>query len=442
MPSPTPTHRRKSLGALAILLAILAILGLASIGPAGAVPDGGGGDDTVQNGLRIETPNVSECPNGGLKLNDIPSGQLITPDTYELDGLEITIVSSSGTQGSLTFAWTSNLTLASVLVKGGTYTDSFTGGTSGTVTFTRNNWYSHISFCLPAPAADVCDNLDGVQATIPDGYESDGNGGCTPIDLCDNIDGNQTTVPDGKFVNDDGDCITDVCDNLDGGQATIPTDYESDGNGGCTPIEDDPCQYDDTIPASSEDCVEPCASNPDIPADDPSCGATPQCETDCGGDGGGGGGGGGGRTVTDVCDNLAGTQDRLPDGMVFDAGDCVPEPDACSNLDGTQAEVPDGMVTDGAGACVEPLAAAVDVCSNLPGSQQAVPANMSTDADGRCLEGEVLAEVITQPTPTPAQLPRTGSDPSLLVHGGLVLIGSGSVLGLLGHRRRRSATTR
>ncbi|MBN2305398.1 MAG: PD40 domain-containing protein, partial [Anaerolineae bacterium] len=63
-----------------------------------------------------------------------------------------------------------------------------------------------------------------------------------------------------------------------------------------------------------------------------------------------------------VCENLEGTQEDVPDGMIVDEnGNCVEPPppppppdDVCVNLEGMQEDVPDGMVVDENGNCVEP----------------------------------------------------------------------------------------
>ena len=60
---------------------------------------------------------------------------------------------------------------------------------------------SHVGYRVTAtPPTDVCTNLEGNQANVPDGYtESDGI--CTqtppPTDVCTNLEGNQATVPAG-----------------------------------------------------------------------------------------------------------------------------------------------------------------------------------------------------------------------------------------------------
>ena len=50
---------------------------------------------------------------------------------------------------------------------------------------------------------DVCPNIEGDQASLPDGYHFDDAGNCVeneePVDVCDNLDGNQASVPDGYY---------------------------------------------------------------------------------------------------------------------------------------------------------------------------------------------------------------------------------------------------
>ncbi|MBI4733030.1 MAG: hypothetical protein HY781_13060 [Chloroflexi bacterium] len=149
------------------------------------------------------------------------------------------------------------------------------------------------------PPTDVCPNIDGNQATIPDGFYMDENGDCVPIppDLCPNIDGTQLTVPDGFQMDDSGNCVPvppDLCPNIDGTQLTIPDGFQMDDSGNCVPI------------------------------------------------------------PPDLCPNIDGTQLTVPDGFyVDDEGDCVPlPPDVCPNIDGSQATVPEGMYVDQEGDCV------------------------------------------------------------------------------------------
>jgi len=73
------------------------------------------------------------------------------------------------------------------------------------------------SGCVPPPL-DVCNNIDGVQTSVPEGMVSDGTGGCvTPIDVCTNLLGNQATVPAGYVQDLAGLCVPIV----EGGVACV-----------------------------------------------------------------------------------------------------------------------------------------------------------------------------------------------------------------------------
>lgn len=54
--------------------------------------------------------------------------------------------------------------------------------------------------------------------------------------------------------------------------------------------------------------------------------------------------------VYDVCPNLEGLQETVPDGYIKPGRRCIPKPikpvDFCDNLEGFQAEVPEGMIWD------------------------------------------------------------------------------------------------
>jgi len=59
------------------------------------------------------------------------------------------------------------------------------------------------------PPVDLCTNLEGVQAEIPQGYEDpDQDKICTPVDLCNNLAGVQTSLLPGVVRLDDGSCIS------------------------------------------------------------------------------------------------------------------------------------------------------------------------------------------------------------------------------------------
>lgn len=60
-----------------------------------------------------------------------------------------------------------------------------------------------------------------------------------PIDVCNNIEGNQAVVPEGDQLNDDGSCtpkIVDVCPNIDEVQQEIPQGMELNSDSQCVEI--------------------------------------------------------------------------------------------------------------------------------------------------------------------------------------------------------------
>ena len=79
---------------------------------------------------------------------------------------------------------------------------------------------------------DVCPNIDGVQASVPDGMVKNDAGDCVKkdvvVDVCPNIDGVQASVPDGMVKNAAGDCVDKPDDGLcpPGGSAPEDTDGE------------------------------------------------------------------------------------------------------------------------------------------------------------------------------------------------------------------------
>lgn len=94
--------------------------------------------------------------------------------------------------------------------------------------------------------ADVCTNIPGVQATVPEGMIVDEAGNCsTPPTstppappACANLPPSPT-IPSGYYRDANGNCYpqtsppTDVCPNLSGLQVSVPTDLVVDANGNC-----------------------------------------------------------------------------------------------------------------------------------------------------------------------------------------------------------------
>lgn len=106
--------------------------------------------------------------------------------------------------------------------------------------------------------------------------------------------------------------------------------------------------------------------------------------------------------VIDVCANLEGTQEAVPDGyQSLSEGQCtevVPDlVDVCLNLDGTQTTVPTGYVagTDSQCIVVIPDPEPVDVCTNLTGLQEVIPTGYDM-VDGFCtVKPEPVVDVCT-----------------------------------------------
>lgn len=208
----------------------------------------------------------------------------------------------------------------------------------GVMFFPGSNWdkegkkiWAH--YCVE-PGVDVCPNIGGDQAQVPEGYELNEAGNCVEIavDICPNIDGNQTEVPNGYEINQAGDCVpipVDMCPNLDGVQTVIPDGYQINDTG---------------------DCIE-------IPVD--------------------------------VCPNLDGIQSVVPAGYELnDSNDCVPlDADYCPNLDGVQTEVPVGYEVNDSGDCVD-TSSVVDVCPNLDGVQSEIPNGFELDEQENCIESD------------------------------------------------------
>ena len=432
----TATTRRRKLGAFVVFLGALMLAFAAYISPVSADDVTGTGPDGF-NGV-VTTPNPKVCESG-LKIDDIPDEELIPVGDYSIpindedppDLLTITILTSTGTQGSLSFTWESNLAITGVNVKGGTTTSTFPGGTSGSVSFTVNHWYSHIDFCIgEIQVPDTGDLYLDKTATgdVPAGGY-DFTVACVD-DEQDAIDLNGTADGTTRVLSDvlaSADPVL-VAEDLPIGAVCTLT--ETDDNGADTTSFD---VSDSDWGADGTGFV----ATATVPEEGGSATVTFTNDFDGGGssdDDDDGGGGGRRSTVTDVCDNITGVQDRLPDGMVFDGRDCVPEPDVCQNIDGTQAEVPEGLELDSDGNCVEPV---VDVCPNVDGVQTEVPEGLTLDEAGACVEGEVLGVVISAPATAeaaPAELPRTGATSTTLALAGGALVLLGVVMSLASRR--------
>ena len=122
----------------------------------------------------------------------------------------------------------------------------------------------------------------------------------------------------------------------------------------------------------------------------------------------------------DVCPNIDGVQESVPQGMIKDGqGNCVPPPpvDVCPNIHGDQATVPEGY-TLVHGECVIVPPPPVDVCPNIHGDQATVP-------EGYTL---VHGECVIVPPPPVDVCPNIHGDQATvpegytLVHGECVIV--------------------
>jgi hypothetical protein len=108
----------------------------------------------------------------------------------------------------------------------------------------------------------------------------------------------------------------------------------------------------------------------------------------------------------DLCPNIEGIQETIPEGLVKnDAGHCVePEPeDVCPNIDGIQETVPAGFVKDEAGNCVEEQVEPPAVCG--PGTD--FPDRLADGSQGPCNE-----EVSPPGEEPPAAAPPVNNPPA------------------------------
>jgi len=108
--------------------------------------------------------------------------------------------------------------------------------TSGSTTKAQNN-----NLC---ETTDECPNLEGVQATVPDGYLKDREGSCLR-DLCTNIEGLQTSIPEGYQDNNED----YICESSNQCEQTTWT------CGQCQTLNDDICYEDqETYCRRNYDC--------------------------------------------------------------------------------------------------------------------------------------------------------------------------------------------
>lgn len=98
-----------------------------------------------------------------------------------------------------------------------------------------------IDYQKPVEVVDLCATIDGVQATMPDGYGYDEAGNCEKVsdDMCSNIDLIQLEIPDG-YMQLDANCYAaslDICPNVIGMQLDLPVGYRMLSNKLCKQIQ-------------------------------------------------------------------------------------------------------------------------------------------------------------------------------------------------------------
>lgn len=92
----------------------------------------------------------------------------------------------------------------------------------------------------------------------------------------------------------------------------------------------------------------------------------------------------------DLCPNIPGNQTVMPNGKIFDAqGQCVDIeiPDACPNIPGYQSIVPNTHMYDEGNNCIPRTAS--DMCPNLSGVQEVVPSGYIQNEAGECVQGSL-----------------------------------------------------
>lgn len=91
--------------------------------------------------------------------------------------------------------------------------------------------------------------------------------------------------------------------------------------------------------------------------------------------------------VTDLCPNLDGVQESIPDGYLLQEGNCVlppPPVDVCPNLDGNQEELPDGYILEDGNCVIPPPPVVNTVCESIGnGGTSTDLADQWTDIDTR-----------------------------------------------------------
>ena len=154
-----------------------------------------------------------------------------------------------------------------------TYQEANNQNVDGVITLTKTRKDRTLvvlnQLVAPPPPTDVCPNVDGDQASVPEGLQLNNDGQCVPIvppppQCSDTQDNDQ----DGKIDAQDPGCWTDpnnsetydandnsetdpvdVCSNIDGIQTEVPSGKHLEGEGNC--VDDQSASSPDVTPSTS-----------------------------------------------------------------------------------------------------------------------------------------------------------------------------------------------
>lgn len=228
---------------------------------------------------------------------------------------------------------------------------------------------------------DWCNDMAGVQLDIPGGYHRNEDGSCVAINL-DGMPTQQITTvcPTGQTLVDNTNCMPDVCPNLPGAQAKMPNNYYEGDMGECFLNLDIRFNTQDgtklSTPGKSGKYVYDACPNVwgiqgGVPAGYTKDLLTNRCTK---------------KPVVDMCKNLKGNQTTIPknhtqteDGNCYnkssDQKPVVKAYDWCTNIPETQTSLPIGMMRPKEGTECLPIVTpvVVDRCSNIENNQTTIP---------------------------------------------------------------------
>ena len=161
----------------------------------------------------------------------------IDSQSYEYTDGSATV---SGDANSVSWAAAPGYTVIKVCIKiggpGGGSTWTFGPGNGSAGPFAYGISHVVVTTGPLPPPEDVCPNIRGDQAEVPEGMIIDREGNCVPeepqppTDVCPNIRGDQAEVPEGMVIDEDGNCVPEVRPPSGPSQPSCPT---------CGPHEDE-----------------------------------------------------------------------------------------------------------------------------------------------------------------------------------------------------------